>query len=291
MIVGNNESDVLARLSDWAEQQPLVRAMVLQSSRAHNRVAIDAFSDYDILLVVSDSQPFVTDDAWLGDLGTPRVVFRDAMLVEGMQAYSRLVLYMDGTKIDYMIWPVALLRQSVERQQSLSLLDWGYRVLLDKDALTDGLPAPTRTAHILARPTEQEYRALVEEFWWESIYVAKNLWRDDLMFAKYNLDVVMRHDLLRRLLNWRVASDHDWSWKPGLAGRGLKKYLPPDLWTALKATWTGAGIEENWEALFAMTALFRRVATEVGAALGYAYLIDLDQHVTAYLQAARAMPH
>lgn len=291
MIVGNNESDVLARLSDWAEQQPLVRAMVLQSSRAHNRVAIDAFSDYDILLVVSDSQPFVTDDAWLGDFGTPRVVFRDAMLVEGMQAYSRLVLYMDGTKIDYMIWPVALLRQSVERQQSLSLLDWGYRVLLDKDALTDGLPAPTRTAHILARPTEQEYRALVEEFWWESIYVAKNLWRDDLMFAKYNLDVVMRHDLLRRLLNWRVASDHDWSWKPGLAGRGLKKYLPPDLWTALKATWTGAGIEENWEALFAMTALFRRVATEVGAALGYAYLIDLDQHVTAYLQAARAMPH
>lgn len=291
MIVGNNESDVLARLSDWAEQQPLVRAMVLQSSRAHNRVAIDAFSDYDILLVVSDSQPFVTDDAWLGDLGTPRVVFRDAMLVEGMQAYSRLVLYMDGTKIDYMIWPVALLRQSVERQQSLSLLDWGYRVLLDKDALTDGLPAPTRTAHILARPTEQEYRALVEEFWWESIYVAKNLWRDDLMFAKYNLDVVMRHDLLRRLLNWRVASDHDWSWKPGLAGRGFKKYLPPDLWTALKATWTGAGIEENWEALFAMTALFRRVATEVGAALGYAYLIDLDQHVTAYLQAARAMPH
>lgn len=291
MIVGNNESDVLARLSDWAEQQPLVRAMVLQSSRAHNRVAIDAFSDYDILLVVSDSQPFVTDDAWLGDLGTPRVVFRDAMLVEGMQAYSRLVLYMDGTKIDYMIWPVALLRQSVERQQSLSLLDWGYRVLLDKDALTDGLPAPTRTAHILARPTEQEYRALVEEFWWESIYVAKNLWRDDLMFAKYNLDVVMRHDLLRRLLNWRVASDHAWSWKPGLAGRGLKKYLPPDLWTALKATWTGAGIEENWEALFAMTALFRRVATEVGAALGYAYLIDLDQHVTAYLQAARAMPH
>jgi aminoglycoside 6-adenylyltransferase len=111
------------------------------------------------------------------------------------------------------------------------------------------------------------------------------------MFAKYNLDVVMRHDLLRRLLNWRVAIDHDWSWKPGLAGRGLKKHLPPDIWMALEATWTGAGIEENWAALFAMTALFRRVATEVGAALGYAYPLDLDQQVTAYLQAARALPH
>ena len=168
------------------------------------------------------------------------------------------------------------------------LLDWGYRALVDKDGLTTGLPAPTRTAHIPARPTEREYLAVVEEFWWESTYVGKNLWRDDLMQAKYNIDVVMRHEVLLQMLEWRIELDHNWTRKPGPAGKGLKRYLPPDLWAELEKTWVGAGIEENWTALFAMTAFFRRVATEVASALGYTYPSALDQGVTAYLEKARS---
>jgi hypothetical protein len=31
------------------------------------------------------------------------------------------------------------------------------------------------------------------------------------MFAKYNLDVVMKLELLRKLLEWQVELDHNWS--------------------------------------------------------------------------------
>jgi aminoglycoside 6-adenylyltransferase len=282
-----SEAAVLNRLIRWATQHALVRALVLESSRASEQATLDAFSDYDVLLVVSDVRPFVEDDAWLGDFGSPLVTFRDTKRVGGFETYARLVLYADHTKIDHLLWPVPLLRQVVEHQALPDVLDWGYRVLLDKDGLTVGLPSPTRTAHIPPQPTEREYHALVEEFWWETIYVAKNLWRDEVLHAKYNLDVVMRHELLLQLLEWRMEVDREWAWKPGIVGRGLKRLLPPETWSELEATWVGAGVEENWDALFAMTTLFRRVALEVGSALGYDYPHELDQRVSAYLQAVR----
>lgn len=286
------EAEVLGRLERWAEQYPLVRALVLESSRAHGQAPLDIFSDYDVLVVVSDAdlQAFAEDDTWLSAYGTPLVILPVTNPVGDVGTYGRLVLYQDHVKIDYMVWPATLLRAAVERQKLPELLDWGYRALVDKDGLTQGLPAPTRTAYIPARPTEQEYLALVGEFWWESTYVAKNLWRDQLMEAKYNIDVVMRHEVLLQMLEWRVELDHDWCWKPGPVGKGLKKYLPPELWAELETTWVGAGIEENWRALFAMTALFRRVAAEVATALDYTYPTALDQGVTAYLEKVRSLP-
>jgi aminoglycoside 6-adenylyltransferase len=282
--------DVLECLSRWAAQEPGVRALVLESSRANPDATLDPLSDYDVLVVVADLQPFVEDETWLSMLGEPLVRFRDTKLVHGIETLTRLVLYDDGTKMDYALWPVPLLQQVVERQQVPDLLDWGYRVLLDKDGLAAGLPAPTHRAHIPPRPSEHEYQALVEEFWWETTYVAKNLWRDDLVHAKYNLEVVMKHVLLLRMLEWRVEIDRDWSWKPGPVGRGLKRYLPAELWSAFAATYVGPGIEENWEALFATTRLFGQVATAVAQALGYVYPHALDRHVTAYLEGIRRLP-
>jgi aminoglycoside 6-adenylyltransferase len=290
-VTTGSDAAVLDRLTRWAKQHAFVRALVLESSRANEQATLDAFSDYDVLLVVSDVRPFVDDDTWLGDFGPPLVTFRDTKQVEGFETYARLVLYAAHTKIDYLIWPVSLVQQVVERKALPDVLDWGYRVLLDKDGLTTGLAAPTRTAYIPPRPTEREYYALVEEFWWETIYVAKNLWRDEVLHAKYNLDVVMRHELLLQMLEWRVEVDREWTWKPGIVGRGLKELLTPETWSELEATWVGAGVEVNWEALFAMTALFRRVALEVGSALGYTYPRELDQRVSAYLQAVREVAH
>lgn len=284
-----SEDEVLGRIVAWAEEQPLVRAVVLESSRAVAGAPLDRFSDYDILLVVAETRPFSEDNDWQRFLGEPLTRFGDAKETLGFTTYFRLVFYQDHTKVDYAIWPVELLRAVVERQESTDLLDWGYRVLLDKDGLAARLPAPTRTAHIPKKPTEREYLALIEEFWWEATYVAKNLWRDELVMARYNLDVVMRSELLLPMLEWRVELDRDWSWKPGMAGRGLKRALPPDLWAAFERTYAGPGIPENWDATLATTALFRRVAREVGDALGYTYPQAMDDGVSAYLETVRQL--
>ena len=81
--------------------------------------------------------------------------------------------------------------------------------------------------------------------------------------------------------------DHKWSWKPGAVGRGLKKHLDAETWNELASTYVGADIDENWDALFKTTALFRRIALEVGHALGYRYPSELDERMTSYLQSIR----
>jgi len=281
------ETDVLNRLAQWANDQPLVRAMLLESSRANERAPIDLLSDYDVLLIVSDTRPFSQHETWLQDFGKILVTFRDRGQMYGHKTFNRLVLYEDGTKIDYIVWPTALLQRILEDSQVPELLDHGYKVLVDKDQLTQGLKPPTYTAFIPKKPAEKEYLSLMEEFWWETIYVAKNLWRDELMHVKYNLDFVMKYELLRRLLEWKIEIGYNWSWKPGLLGRGLKKHLDSKTWDEFASTYVGADIDENWDALFKTTALFRRVAIEVGNALGYRYPSELDERVTDYLQSIR----
>jgi aminoglycoside 6-adenylyltransferase len=279
------EDEVIRRLVDWAEGQASIRAMLLTSSRAVPDAPLDAFSDYDVIFVVTEVYPFHADDSWLEDFGRVLVVYRDPLRLEnGLEQVGRVTLYEDGTKIDYTVFSVAWLRRTVEEPRLPDELDAGYAVLLDKDRLTDRLRSPTYTAYIPNPPTEAEYRSVIEEFWSESTYVAKNLWRNELIFMKYNLDHVMKYKKLRQMLEWRMEIDNDWSVKPGVCGRGLKVRLRSEFWSELETTFVGAGIEENWQALFNTIELFRKVAIEVGDHLGYAYPLDLDERVLDYLR-------
>lgn len=94
----------------------------------------------------------------------------------------------------------------------------------------------------------------------------------------------MKHVYLRQMLEWKIGIDHAWSIPAGALGKGLKKRLPPELWSQLEGTYAGADIAENWEALFRTMALFRQVAIEVGEGLCYPYPYDLDERVTTYVQ-------
>ena len=284
------EADVLARLAAWGEADPSIRALVLTSSRARADESVDALSDFDLIVAVDDAEAFVVDDAWVSAFGEPLVRWGDQSEVHGMTTYFRGVVYSDGIKVDYTIWPDALLERVAEAEVLPDALDVGYRVLLDKDGRTSGWPAPTYRAHIPAQPTEAEYRALVEEFWWDTTYVAKALWRGEVVFAKFALEYDAKIVAVRRFLEWRIQLDRDWSLRPGAYGRSLERHLPSDIWSELAATYVGTDIEDNWDALFRTTALFRHVATEVGEALGYAYPLDVDEAVTAHIEAVRQLP-
>jgi aminoglycoside 6-adenylyltransferase len=281
------EADVVARLVGWGENDPSIRALVLTSSRARADESVDALSDYDVIVAVEDAAAFAADDAWVFAYAQPLARWGDEDEVHGLTTYFQGVVYADGVKIDYTVWPEALLDRVAKAGALPDALDVGYRVLLDKSGRTPDWPAATYRAHIPTKPTEAEYRALVEEFWWDTTYVAKALWRGEVVFAKFVLDYDAKLVALRRFLEWRIQLDRDWSWRPGAYGRGLERHLPADLAAELARTYVGTDVEDNWNALFRTTALFRRVATEVGEALGYAYPLEVDEAVTAQLDAVR----
>ena len=166
-------------------------------------------------------------------------------------------------------------------------LDYGYRVLLDRDGLTASLPAPTFTAYQLTPPDERAFHALIGEFFNDALYVAKSLRRGDLMPAKLSLDHVMKYECLRQMLDWRFGIETNWTQPSRACGKGLRQRVDPTLYAALEKTYVGAGTEENWEALFSTIDLFRRVAQEVAEGLRFAYPHDQERRVLIYLNTVR----
>ena len=286
----SSESAIIHRLIQWGRQQQRVRAMLLTSSRSNSSAPIDVFSDYDIVVIVTDIQFYLAPDSWLEDFGPVLVVYRDPVrTLYDSETFTRVTHYQDGTKIDFSIWPTEVLQRIAMEPHLPDFLDIGYRVLLDKDHLTDQLQPPTHTAFIPRPPTAEAYRSLIDEFFNDALYVAKYLWRDDLLPAKYSLDFVMKAECLRQMLEWRMQLAHDWSVKPGANGRGLKQHVDTDIWAALEHTYVGAGAAANWAALVQTIELFRTVAIGVGDQLGYPYPHDMDRRICDRLESVQRL--
>ncbi len=284
MSFDHKQSNVIEKLVRWGEAEPLLRAAILTSSRAIPHAHRDRFSDYDVILILTNIDSFFADRSWLDAFGSVLALYRDPLIVErGFERSAYVTQYDDGLKIDFNLWPVELLRQIVAEPQLPREFDAGYQVLIDKDNLTVGLKSPTYRSYIPTPPTESEYHDKIESFFLDTTYVAKFLWRDDLMAAKHLLENSLKQDHLRPMFEWRIEIDHNWSLKLGPYGRGLKQWLRQDLWTELEQTYTGADLESNWTALFQTINLMRRVAIEVGEAMGYRYPHELEQRVRTYL--------
>jgi aminoglycoside 6-adenylyltransferase len=281
---------IVQQLIRWGKESQDIRALILTSTRTRPGASPDLFSDYDVIVAVTDVQPYLTDDTWLEVFGPVLALYRDPVRLDhGLERFARITQYEDGLKIDFTVCPDEWIRRIAAEPELPPDLDVGYTVLLDKDGLTQALRPPTYRAYIPSPPAEAEYRTVVELFFHEATYVVKHLWRDDLLPAKYNLDYMMKHRLLRTMLEWQMEIDRGWSVKTGAYGKGLKKQTRPELWAALEATYVGAGLEENWEALFATVDLFRQVAVQVGEALGYAYPHELDRRAVAYFYRVKGL--
>ena len=73
---------VIHHLIQWAKQQDSIRAVFLTSTRAIPRAAVDIFSDYDVILVVQNIQPFFEERSWLQDFGAVLVAYWDPIYID-----------------------------------------------------------------------------------------------------------------------------------------------------------------------------------------------------------------
>ncbi len=55
----------------------------------------------------------------------------------------------------------------------------------------------------------------------------------------------------------------------------------------LSETYASLDADAIWDAVFRLAVLYRRLATEVAAALGFAYPQEIDDRMTAYLRGVR----
>jgi len=274
-----SEKTVLQELLNWGQEQENIRAVVMTSSRANPDATLDIFTDYDIELIVTNLQDFRSNDQWISHFGDVLANIKEM----NATSCTQLVLYSDGVRIDFSIYTISEFLRVTNQSSIPEHWNIGYKILLDKDEVTQMLPLPTHTHYNISPPTEKEFTGVVKDFWWDTTYVAKSLWRDEIYFAKYAFDSLIHCNYLRKMIEWYIGLNNNWAVNPNKYGRWFKRYLDTETWERIENSFADSNVEKNWKALFATTDLFRRLATEIANQLNFGYDNNLDRNITGYL--------
>ncbi|RMF46026.1 MAG: aminoglycoside 6-adenylyltransferase [Anaerolineae bacterium] len=280
-----DEREMYALILGVAKSDERIRAVILNGSRANPKVNHDIFQDFDIVYIVTDVDNIKNDPDWHQQFGELMIMQRPDDMHEpspdGDGSYAYLMQLMDGNRVDLTLYPV----EKLDRYQadSLSVL------LLDKDGLFQPFPPPNESDYLPKPPTAKAFADCCNEFWWVCPYVAKGLWRREIVYAKHMLDVVVRKQLMQ-MLAWYVGIKTAFSSNPGKFGKHLEQHLEAELWKMLLETYADSEYEKNWDALFVMTDLFRIVSVHVAEHFGFEYPYNDDEKVSAHLKHVHQLP-
>jgi aminoglycoside 6-adenylyltransferase len=280
-----SEQQMLDLVLDFARKEKDIRVVLMNGSRVNPNVKRDVFQDVDIVYLVKEVDPYKRNKrvvSYFGDLmilQTPDDMNDPPPEEDGHYAY--LMQFMDGNRIDLSFDSIDRLNDVLG--DSLTLL------LLDKDNIVKELPPPSEADYLPKEPTEKLFQDCCNEFWWVSPYVAKGLWREELTYAKYMLDVAIREELMK-MLTWYFGIKTGFKKSPGKLGKHIKNDGEPELWLELEKTYSDSNFDNIWESLFTMGSLFRRVANEVAPVYGFKYPQEDDKNVTEYLWRIKNLP-
>lgn len=278
--MSDNASDLLLKIINWARGEAPIRALMLIGSRARP-TPTDDLADIDVCVFATSCTAYLSNDAWLRSFGDLWIAISEQYTRADIIVPTRLAIFSNGIKVDVSFLDVSVL---IEMARDDELND-GYVVLLDKDGVAEGLLPPTFHTSRRRPPTQEQFLALVDEFWFEAYHVAKYLWRGELWLVK-SRDWSTK-ELLCTLIEWHAQSQHNWEYDTAFQGKHLHIWAEPAIVQTLHQTFAHFDIEDSWAALLATVALFRRLAVETAEVLGYPYPTQLDQDMDAFVAGLR----
>jgi aminoglycoside 6-adenylyltransferase len=280
-----SEQEMLELIVDTAKNDERIRAVIMNGSRANPNAPRDPFQDFDIVYIVTDVAPFKCNYDWIKRFGELMIMQMPEDMLDPPPnndgSFGYLMQFADGNRIDLGIYPLEKLNELEKDSQSL--------LLLDKDGIIEPFAPASDSDYLPKPPTAKAFADCCNEFWWVCPYVAKGLWREEIPYAKYMADHSVR-DELAKMLKWHIGIKTQFLKSPGKLGKYFEKYLEPDLWAMFLKTYSDAGYDNTWEALFAMRDLFRITALHVAEHFGFDYPHGDDERVSAHLRHVRLLP-
>lgn len=267
---------------DVASNDERIRAVYMNGSRANPNVTKDIYQDYDIVYVVTETKSFLEDRDWISVFGELAICQEPDKIdmvfgkqIDVSRSYTWLMLFKDGNRIDLHIQTKeAMLEEYTNDKLTIPLLD--------KDNCLPKIPPPSDIDYWVKKPTELQYSSCCNEFWWCLNNVAKGIARDQLPYAMWMYNVIVR-DMLHKMIDWYIGINTDFSVSVGFSGKYYKKYLPFDLYDMYVKTYSDGHYDNFWSAIFTACELFRTVGLYVAERFGFTYNRDEDKNMMEYL--------
>lgn len=277
------EKEMMDLILNVARSDERIRAVYMNGSRANPNVEKDIYQDYDIVYIVTETKSFLDNKDWISVFGETAIVQEPDSNDYGWGvnhdfncSYAWLMLFTDGNRIDLGIRT----KETMPEAYTSSKLTVP---LLDKDNCLPEIPLPSDEDYYVRKPTREQYKGCCNEFWWCLNNVAKGIARDELSYAMWMYNGIVR-DMLVKMLEWYIGTTTDFSVSAGKLGKFFKKYLPAKLYQMYTKTYTDSDYNNFWGAISIGYELFRTIAIQVGAYMGFEYNYDDDAGMTEYLK-------
>lgn len=248
----------------------LVEAVALSGSRADIHSLRDEFQDYDVVYIVENLEDLISDLSWLDQYGN-RLIEQHNRL-----GHRRLylMLFEDGNRIDLTLCPKEYIQEWVDSEAN-------FEIIKDDKGLFEAYQ-PNSNCYWTYPPTEEEFAASCNEFWWVSAYVVKAIRRNQLIYATDHLYGICQQELLK-VLAWQATSDRG-AVDIGKNYKYLFYYIPVEKEKEFSALLDLSSIEKVSQSLFATMKLFDCEAQSLAQKMGFDYDQEVAEKMMAYAE-------
>lgn len=247
-----------------------VEAVAMSGSRTDTKAPKDEFQDYDVVYIVENLEDLISDLSWLDQFGK-RIIEQNVILGH---RHLYLMLFEDGNRIDLTLCPKEYIQKWVDSEAN-------FEVIKDDKGLFEAYQ-PNSKRYWTAPPTEEEFAASCNEFWWVSAYVVKAIRRNQLIYATDHLYGICQQELLK-VFAWQVTSDRG-AVDIGKNYKYLFHYLPAEKEKEFSALLNLSSIEKVSQSLFATMNVFDREAQSLAKKMGFAYDQEEAEKMIAYAE-------
>jgi len=277
---------MLELILSTAREDERIRAVCLEGSRTNPNAPADLFQDFDVVYVVGETASFQQDKSWIDRFGE-RLYMQypeDHPVYPSDRAhcYGWLMQFADGNRLDL---HVSTLDWVLEHDAKDSL----FTVLLDKDGLFPYRKPADDSAHWVKKPDQALFSAECNEFWWCLNNLCKGLWRQEISYAQWVMNDLLRPQLLQ-VLSWKAAIPQDFHISVGKCGKYLPKFLEKSLWEGYLSTYCDADSGEMWAAGETLCALFHQTAQQVAQQLDFVYDEQEARNSWGFFRHVRDLP-
>ncbi|HEX3767302.1 MAG TPA: aminoglycoside 6-adenylyltransferase, partial [Puia sp.] len=151
-----NPDEIKSIIVDKAKTDGRIRAVLLNGSRANQKLTPDALQDFDIVYIVLQIDTFIADNNWTSIFGE-KVIWQlpDEMELSDSDekkshSFHYLMLFKDGNRIDLTLFPM-------ERFEMDFIPDSLTVVWLDKDHLFENIQPASDADYHIPKPSGKEF--------------------------------------------------------------------------------------------------------------------------------------
>lgn len=280
-----SENDIFDLIHKIVFEDEKILAVYMNGSRTNPNVKKDIFQDYDLVFVVSDVGSFSKNPEWIKKFGNPFYMQlpdeNPNFPSDKENFYGILVQFDDGVRMDIHI---ETLSHALENIKNDSLC----KILIDKNNYLPKIPESSDKDYWVKHPSQEQFLACCNEFWWCTNNLAKGLARKEILYVQDMANFVVRKQL-EKMLSWKVGVKNDFSVSVGKSAKYLQNYIDESEYNLYLQTFFYCDIEIAWKSIFLMCDLFEKISVEVANKLGYSYNFKEAKNAREFLERVRML--